>query len=63
VQSTAQESIQLRFGAKHPLQHLQQYEPEIKDAFSHSMICEMDYMEFNESVICSGIVLLRFLAG
>ena len=62
VQTIAPESKQLVFAAKHALQHLQQYEPEIKAAFSHSMISEMDYIllaGFNESVIHSGIGYLQ----
>jgi len=62
AQSIAPESKQLVFAAKHALQHLQQYEPEIKAAFSQSMISEMDYIllaGFNESVICSGIGYLQ----
>ena len=62
VESIAPESKQLVFAAKHALQHLQQYEPEIKGAFSHSKISEMDYIllaGFNESVIHSGIGYLQ----
>jgi hypothetical protein len=62
VQSIASESKQLVLAAKHALQHLQQYEPEIKTAFSHSTISEMDYIllaGFNESVIYSGIGYLQ----
>ena len=62
VQSIAPEHKQLIFAAKHALQHLQQYEPEIKAAFSHSMISETDYIllaGFNESVIHSGIGYLQ----
>jgi len=62
AQSIAPESKQLVFAAKHALQHLQQYKPEIKAAFSHSTILEMDYIllaGFNESVIHSGIGYLQ----
>ena len=62
VQGIAPKSKQLIFAAKHALQHLQQYEPDIKAAFSHSVIPEMDYIllaGFNESVIHSGIGYLQ----
>ncbi|KIK05404.1 hypothetical protein K443DRAFT_641160 [Laccaria amethystina LaAM-08-1] len=53
---------QLVLGAKVALQHLQQFEAEIKAALSLSGISEVDYMllaGFNESVIHSGIGYLE----
>jgi len=58
----APNSKQLVLIAKTALQHLQQFEAEIKAALSVSGISEMDYMllaGFNESVIHSGIGYLE----